>query len=200
MNQNHQMALRIQLLSPKSISQPRKFQSFPFPTATHFSKRPKTQIQCHNNRLSDADLALDLATEVAKLNTQLVQREEAMKKSKELLFTELCHYLNMEKEEVKRKWSRLDQEEKWVLIRGFVDDWGVNFHPLSARSVREIIKEYNPYPSFLSFRADTIIHLNLTYSQVNSAKSHVEEREKRRDVKKQRRYTGSLYGVKHIYD
>ena len=48
----------------------------------------------------------------------------------------------MEKEEVKRKWSRLDQEEKWVLIRGFVDDWGVNFHPLSARSVREMIEEY----------------------------------------------------------
>ncbi|XP_002518309.3 uncharacterized protein LOC8279178 [Ricinus communis] len=137
------MALKIQLLSPNTIPQARMFRYFPFPTATHFSNRLKTHIQCNNNnKVSDADLASDLATEVAKINTQLVQKEEAMRKSKELLFTELCHYLDMEKEEVKRKWSNLDQEEKWVLIKGFVDEWGINFHPLSARSVRAMIEEY----------------------------------------------------------
>lgn len=65
-----------------------------------------------------------------------------MKKSKELLFTELCRYLAMEKEEVNRKWRKLDQEEKWVLVKGFVNEWGVNFHPLSARSVKQMIEEY----------------------------------------------------------
>ncbi|KAL3576253.1 hypothetical protein D5086_021536 [Populus alba] len=91
---------------------------------------------------SDADLASDLASEVAKINIHLVQQEEAMKKSRELLFAELCKYLALDKEEVKRKWSKMDQEEKRVLIKGFVDEWGVNFHPLSARSVKEMIEEY----------------------------------------------------------
>lgn len=76
------------------------------------------------------------------MNTHLVQREEAMKKSKELLFIELCHYLALEKEEVKRKWSKMDLEEKLVLVKEFVNEWGVNFHPLSARSVKQMIEEY----------------------------------------------------------
>ena len=52
--------------------------------------KPKTQISCASKKISDAKLALDLALEVAKINTHFVQREEAMKKSKELLFIELC--------------------------------------------------------------------------------------------------------------
>ncbi|OAY39404.1 uncharacterized protein LOC110625216 [Manihot esculenta] len=137
------MAFRIQLLCPNTFSQLRKSQSHPFPTASHFTCRIRTQIPCTNNDIiSDADLASDLATEVTKINTQLAQREEAMKKSKELLFTELCRYLAMEKEEVNRKWRKLDQEEKWVLVKGFVNEWGVNFHPLSARSVKQMIEEY----------------------------------------------------------
>ncbi|XP_021654075.2 uncharacterized protein LOC110645283 [Hevea brasiliensis] len=136
------MALRIQLLCPNTLSQLITSQSYPFPTASHFICRLRTQIPCTNNRISDTDLASDLATEVTKINTHLTQREEAMMKSKELLFTELCHYLAMEKEEVKRKWGKLDQEEKWVLVKGFVDEWGVTFQPLSARSVKEMIEEY----------------------------------------------------------
>ncbi|KAF3949169.1 hypothetical protein CMV_024929 [Castanea mollissima] len=65
-----------------------------------------------------------------------------MKKSKELLFTELCQYLAFKGEEVKMKWRKLDEEEKWVLVKGFVSDWRVDFHPLSARSVKEMVQEY----------------------------------------------------------
>lgn len=65
-----------------------------------------------------------------------------MKKSKELLFTELCQYLGLKEEEVKKKWRKMDEEEKWGLVRGFVSEWSVNFHPLSSRSVKEMVEEY----------------------------------------------------------
>ncbi|XP_010092544.2 uncharacterized protein LOC21393724 [Morus notabilis] len=100
-------------------------------------KRSKTKIKC-----SDADLASKLAKEVAKMNTLLVERNEAMEKSRDLLFRELCNYLSMEAEEVKNKWKKMEDEEKWVLVEGFVSDWGVNFHPLSARSVKELIQQH----------------------------------------------------------
>lgn len=65
-----------------------------------------------------------------------------MKKSKELLFTELCQYLALKGEEVKKKWRKMDEEEKLGLVKGFVTEWSVNFHPLSARSVKEMVEEY----------------------------------------------------------
>lgn len=37
---------------------------------------------------------------------------------------------------------KMEEEEKWVLVKGFVSDWGANFHPLSARSVKELIEEH----------------------------------------------------------
>ncbi|XP_050210419.1 uncharacterized protein LOC126660787 [Mercurialis annua] len=132
------MSFKLHLLSPITISQPRKFQTLTL-TLTHL----KTQTRCKKpNKITDSDLASDFATEVAKLNTQILQREEAMKKSKELLFTELTHYLDLDEDELKIKWSKLDPDEKWVLVKRFVDEWGVNFHPLSAKSVREMIEEY----------------------------------------------------------
>lgn len=73
-----------------------------------------------------------------------------MKKSKELLFTELCQYLALKGEEVKKKWRKMDDEDKWVLVKGFVSEWSESFHPLSARSVKEMVEEYlqeeNPSP------------------------------------------------------
>ncbi|KAB5520633.1 hypothetical protein DKX38_024952 [Salix brachista] len=133
------MALRTNLFFPNTLLQRPNSHFCPFPTTTHF----RTRILCtHKKRRSDADLASELASEVAKINIHLVQREEAMKKSRELLFAELCKYLALDKEEVKRKWSKMDQEEKRVLIKGFVDEWGVNFHPLSARSAKEMIEVY----------------------------------------------------------
>uniref|UniRef100_A0A2P2QNF1 Uncharacterized protein MANES_10G092200 n=1 Tax=Rhizophora mucronata TaxID=61149 RepID=A0A2P2QNF1_RHIMU len=136
------MALRFSLLLPSNLCQHRKPQSLSFPTTTFITNRARAQIPCTKDSFSDSDLAANLATEVAKKNTQLAQREEAMKKSRELLFTEFCHYLDLEKEEVNCKWSKLDQEEKWVIVKGFVSEWGVNFHPLSARSIKEMIEEY----------------------------------------------------------
>ncbi|CAL2278231.1 unnamed protein product [Prunus armeniaca] len=134
------MALRMNLLSPKIPKQPPKFHTNSFPSITRFNTRPKTQIiiHCNNKNISDAELASDLS----KMNTLFMQREEAMKKSRELLFTELCQYLNSKSEEVKKKWRKMEEEDKWVLIKAFVSEWGVNFHPLSAKSVKELVEEH----------------------------------------------------------
>uniref|UniRef100_A0A2C9VII9 DUF7026 domain-containing protein n=1 Tax=Manihot esculenta TaxID=3983 RepID=A0A2C9VII9_MANES len=121
------MASRIQLLCLNALSQLLKSQPYLFPTATHFTYTIKTQIPCTSTSISDVDLASDWLKKL--------QREEAMKKSKELLFTELCQHLAMAREELRRQRSKLHQEEKWVLIKGFVNEWGFNFHPLSARRI-----------------------------------------------------------------
>lgn len=101
-----------------------------------------SHIQCSNNSINDGGLASELAKEAAKMNGVLVQREEAMEKSRELLFIELCEYLNLRAEEVKKRWVKMDEEEKRGLVKGFVSEWGVNFHPLSARSVKELVEDY----------------------------------------------------------
>ncbi|KAJ8764751.1 hypothetical protein K2173_009145 [Erythroxylum novogranatense] len=134
--------MALSLLCPCTLFCPIKLKFRSFSTSTFLTNRAKSQILCNKDSGGDADLASDFATEAAKINTQLAQREEAMKKSKELLFTELCHYLAMEASEVNRKWSKMDQEEKLVLVKGFVNEWSVNFHPLSARSVKDMIEEY----------------------------------------------------------
>ncbi|KAL4599706.1 hypothetical protein ACB092_11G145300, partial [Castanea dentata] len=121
---------------------PQKLYPNHFPSPTLLSHKPKTQISCTNKKISDAELALDLALEVAKIKTHFVQREEAMKKSIELLFTELCQYLVLKGEEVKMKWRKMDEEEKWVLVKGLVSNWSMNFHPLFARSMKEMVEEY----------------------------------------------------------
>ncbi|TXG54100.1 hypothetical protein EZV62_019356 [Acer yangbiense] len=65
-----------------------------------------------------------------------------MNKSKELLFTDLCQFLDLKEDQLKNKWGKIDEDEKWDLVKGFVSEWGVNFHPLSARSIKELIEEY----------------------------------------------------------
>lgn len=65
-----------------------------------------------------------------------------MKKSREILFTELCQHMGMRDNEVKKKWKKMNEDDKWVLVKGFVLEWGVNFHPLSAKSVKELVDEY----------------------------------------------------------
>ncbi|XP_016506413.2 uncharacterized protein LOC107824183 [Nicotiana tabacum] len=92
--------------------------------------------------MSDLELALDLATEVDKINTQMLQKQEALKKSRELLYLEFCNYTGLKSEEMKKKWKRLSEEEKWVLVKGFVLEWAAHFHPLSARSVKDLVDEY----------------------------------------------------------
>ncbi|GMH16412.1 hypothetical protein Nepgr_018253 [Nepenthes gracilis] len=121
--------------------QPPKLCTSPFllPKATN-----KIIISCsRKSDISDAVLASELAREVGKINIQFLEREDAMKKSKQLLFGELCHYLNLKPEEVKKRWMKtMSEDEKWGLIRGFVFDWGVNFHPLSARCVKDLVEEH----------------------------------------------------------
>ncbi|KAJ7946816.1 Mediator of RNA polymerase II transcription subunit like [Quillaja saponaria] len=135
------MALRILDVSTKIPPLPPKSLAHPFPSIIPFSYKLQTRISCTNS-VSDSQLASELAMKVAKINTQLLQREEAMEKSKELLFTELCHYLALKSEEVKKKWRKMDEDEKWVLVKGFVTEWDTNFHPLSARSAKEMVEEY----------------------------------------------------------
>nr|XP_011458317.1 PREDICTED: uncharacterized protein LOC105349689 [Fragaria vesca subsp. vesca] len=138
------MALRMHLLSPKTPQQTPKF---------HTSPRPKTlTIQCKKKRsLSDAELASDLS----KMTTLFAQRDEAVNKSRQLLFTELCQFLDSKPDEVSKKWRKLGEDDKWALVKGFVSEWGVNFHPLSAKSVKDLVEEHlhqqNPPPKSLLF-------------------------------------------------
>ncbi|KAK3015118.1 hypothetical protein RJ639_006798 [Escallonia herrerae] len=146
------MALRFHLLPPKFLQQPIKVQTHlsPFPCISLLDRNPKIKISCTNS-LGDAELALDLTAEVEKMNTHMVQREEAMEKSRQLLFAELCQFLGLGTDEAKKKWKKLDDDGKWVLAKQFVSEWGANFHPLSAKSVKEMVDEHlvgdNPTPT-----------------------------------------------------
>lgn len=137
------MALRTHHLNPQFPPlQPLKLHSRPFPSLTFLGNRAKTLIKCSDESSGNSELASNLAKEVSKMNTLVGQRAEAMEKSRELLFKELCQYLSMDSNEVLKQWRKMEEEEKWVLVKGFVSDWGVNFHPLSARSVKELVEEY----------------------------------------------------------
>ena len=67
-------------------------------------------------------------------------------------FLDIYKYLNKtyliptppdREDEMKQKWRKIDEEEeKLSLVKGFVDVWGSNFHPLSAKSVVEMVEEY----------------------------------------------------------
>ncbi|KAI3445828.1 hypothetical protein Pfo_002493 [Paulownia fortunei] len=143
---------RIFTLSPNLLPQPKNFQPHPFPsslTPTHLvkysSNPPRTlKISCSKEKenLTDEMLAVELGLEIKKLNSNIVQREEALKKSRELLFTEVCNFMGLRSEDLKNKWRRMNEEERWVLAKGFVAEWSAHFHPLSARSVKEMVEEY----------------------------------------------------------
>ncbi|XVE94063.1 hypothetical protein REPUB_Repub01dG0248100 [Reevesia pubescens] len=133
------MAIRIPLFTPNNLQQPRKFPNHLFTTRPN---RTDHNISCTKKNLSDTALALDLEISVEKINTHLEQKEKAMKKSRELLFTELCQYLSLKEDEVNKKWKKMKEEEKWVLVKEFVNAWGVSFHPLSVKSVQEMLDEY----------------------------------------------------------
>lgn len=65
-----------------------------------------------------------------------------MNKSREILFGEVCEYLGLKADEAKHKWRNMNEDEKWALVKGFVSEWAANFHPLSARSAKEMVEEY----------------------------------------------------------
>ncbi|GKD52644.1 hypothetical protein Tco_1281620, partial [Tanacetum coccineum] len=48
--------------------------------------------------------------------------------------------------ELKRKWVKMEENDKWVLAQEFVkSDWGLNFHPLSVKSVKELVDQHLLY-------------------------------------------------------
>lgn len=85
-----------------------------------------------------------------------------MTKSREILFGDLCQYLGLRAEEVKKRWREMGEEERLEWLRGFVADWGLSFHPLSLKSVREMVDEHlaeespsptsSPFLRFLDFK------------------------------------------------
>ncbi|KAH6833128.1 hypothetical protein C2S53_002992 [Perilla frutescens var. hirtella] len=95
-----------------------------------------------NNAQSDELLAAELGLEIKKLNSEIARREDAFNKSRELLFAEVSDFVGFKSEDFKSKWRRMNDDEKWVLVRGFVAEWSAHFHPLSARSVKELVEEY----------------------------------------------------------
>ncbi|KAI3786265.1 hypothetical protein L1987_39826 [Smallanthus sonchifolius] len=103
-----------------------------FPQAQH--DRVNSSLRCPtscSNSISDMELAMDLE----KMKRQTVETQEAMKRSRKVLYAELCLYLGLGKEELRRKWERMEEDDKWVLAEEFVSDWGSNFHPLSAKEL-----------------------------------------------------------------
>lgn len=142
------MALRIHPFSPKPVQCFSRFPTNPCHRPIHLtavSPRLRISISCgssKSNRLSDSQLASELDAEIRKISVQILEREQALYKSKELLFKELCNYLGMATEEVKKRWMQMSEDDKWVLVKSFVSDWGSNFHPLSAKSVKELVDDY----------------------------------------------------------
>ena len=50
--------------------------------------------------------------------------------------------LRLNKDHAQHKWSNMDDDQKCVLVKGFLKEWGSHFHPLSARSTKEMLEEY----------------------------------------------------------
>ncbi|CAN1284631.1 hypothetical protein LINPERPRIM_LOCUS18683 [Linum perenne] len=140
------MALRVHQYHPNLLFQPAKIQTCPIPKANQIpSSRPRILILRASTKKSGGEksnLASEFATEVSRMNTHVTQRADAMNKSRQILFCELCKFLDLEEDKMQIRWEEMDQEEKSVLVKGFVDEWGANFHPLSARSVEELIQEH----------------------------------------------------------
>ncbi|RZC88501.1 hypothetical protein C5167_016311 [Papaver somniferum] len=138
------MALRISLISPKFNRKPSNIQTelSLLPPPNPMNRRSTFQVSCSKKKISDAEIAIDLATEIARIKIPAIQRKEAMNKSKELLFGEFCQYLSQKPEEVEQKWRDMDETEKMGLVKGFVSEWSLSFHPLSSRSVKDMLEEH----------------------------------------------------------
>ncbi|KAK7302622.1 hypothetical protein RJT34_13514 [Clitoria ternatea] len=140
------MALKIHVISP----------FFSNSRVTLFTHKQNTRISCSGGDGSgDASLASEFAAKAARMNAQSVEAEEAMRKSRKLLFGELCQYMGLKEEEAQQKWSKMSEEDKLVLVKAFVAEWGAHFHPLSARSTKQMLEDYlrlpPPPPSNSSF-------------------------------------------------
>ncbi|RDY06755.1 hypothetical protein CR513_09213, partial [Mucuna pruriens] len=125
------MALKIPVISP----------FFSTSAVDLFTHKLSTRISCSGG-ISDAALASELAVKAARMKAHSLKAEEAMGKSRKLLFGELCEYMGLRENEAQQKWIMMDEDEKWALVKGFLAEWGAHFHPLSARSTKEMVEEY----------------------------------------------------------
>jgi hypothetical protein len=131
------MALRIQHI-------PMFFTISPITLSTNPKPKPP-KISCtnnNNNNNNDVSLASEFAEKASIINARAKQAEEAMRKSRKIVFKELCEYLELNEEEGKLKWKEMGEDEKWVLVNGFVKELGQFFHPLSEKATKELIEEY----------------------------------------------------------
>ncbi|AES63573.1 hypothetical protein MtrunA17_Chr2g0279971 [Medicago truncatula] len=127
------MALRIQHV-------PIFFTISPITLSTNPKAKPP-RISCTNNN-NDVSLASEFAEKASIINARAKQAEEAMRKSRNIVFKELCEYLELNEEDAKLKWKKMGEDEKWVLVNGFVTELGQFFHPLSEKATKELLEEY----------------------------------------------------------
>ncbi|KAI5448287.1 uncharacterized protein LOC127083753 [Lathyrus oleraceus] len=113
-----------------------------FPVSPITITKLKTRISCSNKSNDDASLASEFAEKVSIINARAVQAEQVMRKSRKILFKEFCNYLDLNEQEAKQKWNKIDEDEKWVLIKGFVQELNEFFQPLSAKYTKELVEEY----------------------------------------------------------
>ncbi|KFK28139.1 hypothetical protein AALP_AA8G477500 [Arabis alpina] len=152
------MSLRLLHLVPQNTSFNRNLESHRFltrPVTTRIrcirrdeeddgffiSNRRTRKPKKKKRTMTDSDLAKDLAREIGKANTVSEQRREAMKKSGEILWVEFCKHMELEEDEMRNTWRKIDEDEKLVMVSEFVHVWGFDFQPLSVKSVIEMVEE-----------------------------------------------------------
>lgn len=57
------------------------------------------------------------------------------------MYTKLCLHLGLGKDELRIKWDRMEEYEKWVLVEEFVSNWSSNFHSLFASFVKHFVDQ-----------------------------------------------------------
>lgn len=82
-----------------------------------------------------------------KLKLKKKQRDEAIFKSRKILFYEMSGYLGFNEDELKKRWKLMAEIDKWVVVEGFLSEWGEHFHPLSAKSVKQMVEEHLDFES-----------------------------------------------------
>ncbi|GFP92064.1 hypothetical protein PHJA_001350500, partial [Phtheirospermum japonicum] len=111
------------------------------------TQKTLTNISCRKqnkreNLSDDEMLAVELRLGIKKMSSQMVSREGALKKSREILFIEVCNFTGMKSEDLKNKWHKINEDERWGLVLGFVAEWSNHFHPSYVKSVMEMVDEY----------------------------------------------------------
>ncbi|KAI4375918.1 hypothetical protein MLD38_013732 [Melastoma candidum] len=140
------MAVRL-----NSISETTFHHRFPFPITSLGGDPRRRSVSlsfpclCADRRNSSrpgADLATELASEVERIRARGKRKDEALRKIRGILFSEICDHFGTTEEEMRRRWRKMEEEEKAGFAREFVREWSVGFHPLSAKSVREMVDEH----------------------------------------------------------